>query len=199
MVKNNSRLFILLALLLSNNVFAEWYVGGVFSYAMVDVPGSAFAAPPPLPPEPVPAEDEFLNELGSEEFTPSLVVAKAGYEILPFLAAEVRFGTGLTSGTRDSFEIKREVDIGALYGGYLKLQTGHKEFNPYVVVGYTSLELDIDGPVVSGDGDDEDLSYGIGVEAGLSEKLYLNLEFMQYYDVDDITVRAVGIGLIARY
>jgi len=199
MVKNNSRLFIFLALLLSKNVFADWYVGGVYSYAMVDVPGSFFAAPAPLPPEPVSAEDEFLNTLGSEEFNPSAVVLKAGYELLPFVAVELRLGTGITSGKRESFDIKREIEAGALYGGYLKLQTGHKEFNPYIMVGYTSLELDVNGPVVSGDGDDEDISYGIGVETALSEKLYLNLEYMQYYDKDDITARAIGIGLIARY
>jgi opacity protein-like surface antigen len=199
MVKNNSRLFIFLALLLSKNVIAEWYVGGVYSYAMVDVPGGLFAAPPPLPPEPVPAEDEFLNELGSEEFTPSALIVKAGYELLPFVAVEFRLGTGITSGTRESFDIKREVDVGALYGGYLKLQTGHKEFNPYIMVGYTSLELDITGPVVSGNGDDDDISYGIGVEAALSDRLYFNLEYMQYFDKDDITGRAIGIGLVAKY
>ena len=199
MVKNNSRLFIFLALLLSNNVFAAWYVGGVYSYGMVDVPGSLFAAPPPLPPESVPAEDEFLNSLGNEEFNPSALIAKAGYELLPFVAVEVRLGTGITSGNRDSFDIDREIEVGALYGAYLKLQTGHKEFNPYIMIGYTSMELDINGPVASGDGDDEDVSYGIGVEAALSEKLYFNLEIMQYYDVDDITARAVGIGLVAKY
>jgi len=205
MVNNNFRLFLFLALLLSKNVFAEWYVGGVYSYAMIDVPGSAFAVPtppPPPPPEqpdPIPFEDEFLNALGSETFTPSVLVVKAGYELLPFVAAEVRVGTGISSGTRDSFDLKREVDVGMLYGGYLKLQTGHKEFNPYLLVGYTSLELDIKGPMISGDGDDEDVSFGIGIEAALSDKLYFNLEFMEYYDVDDITARAIGVGLVARY
>jgi len=199
MVKNNSRLLIFLVLLLSNNVFADWYVGGVYSYAMVDVPGSFFAAPPPLPPDPVLAEDAFLNSIGSEGFNPSALVVKAGYELFSFVAVEMRLGTGITSGKRESFDIKREVDVGTLYGGYLKLQAGHKEFNPYLMVGVTSLELDLNGPVASTDGDDDDISYGIGVEAALSEKLYFNLEYMQYYDKDDITGRAIGIGLVAKY
>ncbi len=199
MIKNISRLLIILALLLSKNSYAEWYIGGAYSYAMVDVPGSFFAAPPPLPPELVPAEDDFLNTLSSEAFTPSALVLKAGYELLPFIAVEFRLGAGITSGTRDSFDIKREIEVGALYGGYLKLQTGHKEFNPYIMVGYTSLQLDINGPVASTDGDDEDISYGIGIEAALSDRLYFNLEYMQYYDIDDITARAIGIGLVAKY
>jgi len=57
MVKNNSRLFIFLALLLSNNVFAEWYAGGQFSYAFIKADIS-----------------------GAEEFNPSALMLRGGYD-----------------------------------------------------------------------------------------------------------------------
>ena len=76
---------------------------------------------------------------------------------------------------------------------------GNKNINPYVLVGYSKLEIEgtIDG--FSAKADDDDFSYGIGIEGPLSESASFNLEYIQYFDKDVVSINGISLGFIVRY
>lgn len=194
--------FTFLMAFLSHDVMAEWYVGGTYTVGILEVPGSTFKEPAPVPQPPgytEPVHNVFLDTLGTEDFTPSLVIIKGGYDLLEYLAVEARIGVGLTKGERSSFDVSREVDIKSLYGAFAKLQSGWSDVNLYLLLGYTTSSVDISSTNVSRSEDFDGASYGIGADFSLSGDSYFNLEYMQYYDADNITAVGLGAGLTVRF
>lgn len=176
MVKNVSLIYLLALLLLSNSAFAGLYAGAVYTYTAVD-PDVATA----------------------DEFSPSILIAKGGYEFFDYFGFELRAGVGVTDGTRVSGGVDESLSFDSMYGGYLKLQTGDREFNPYFMAGYTNVELTVDAGGFTDTLDDGSVSYGLGVDGILSENIFFTLELMRYYNVDSVTVDGVGAGVTARF
>ena len=174
MLNNLQRYSFVFLLLAASNASAEWYAGGAYTFAVV----------------------EGFN---GEDFSPSVLMLKGGYNVNRFLAAEARVLTGLSDSTRNSSNIERKVEIGNVYGAYVKLQSGGREFNPYLVAGYTKGDMDLSKAGQTTNVDDNSASYGIGVDAALSETTFFNLEYMQYYDKDDLKVTGIGIGVTQRF
>ncbi len=165
--------FFFIILFLSKTASAEWYAGGLYTYTFIDP--------------------------GGDEFNPTALILKSGYNLGKYLALEVRVGTGIEKGTRDSATFRRAVEIDSIYGAYLKLQGGSKNFNPYIVVGHTESDLSLSIDSTTGDSDNGGFSYGLGIEGPLSNELFFNLELMRYYDENNITVDGVGIGITAWF
>jgi hypothetical protein len=161
---------------ISKNVYANWYVGGQYTFTMID-----------------------LNLTSDVTFTPSAIMLKGGYDLQEFLALEFRVGTGITKGKREILGAQRTLKVNSAYGGYLKLQTGNKKINPYLMVGFTKAELKTSNTVTTAKDDDDGASYGFGIEGPLSDSTYFNLEFMRYFDEDSVTIDAISFGLITRY
>ena len=176
MIKYIFRAYIFAFLLFSNNAFANFYLGGVYTFTFVD-----------------------LNLPSGEEFSPTALVFKGGYDLIDYVGLELRAGAGVTEGSRVSAGVERTLSIDALYGGYLKLQGGGREFNPYFMLGYTQGEFEAADGTTSTKVDDSSASFGIGVDGVLSETVFYTLEYMHYYDKDDVTVSGVGVGITARF
>lgn len=167
----------LIILLLSGNVVADWYVGGLYTYAIV--------AP---------------KVITDDEFSPSVLTLKGGYDVFKYFGIELRASAGISDGERISAGVEQTISIDSMYGGYLKLQGGGRNANPYLMLGYTKVDLEGEGGGVTVKPiEDESVSYGLGVDAALSETIFYTLEYMQYYDDDAGTVSGIGLGITARF
>lgn len=134
---------------------------------------------------------------------------RAGYEFTNWLAIEARYGAGLDrDNSREqvgpfSVDIKYEVEH--YYGAYGRLTLPNDTpFKPYIIAGYTEAELEGTGKVggirvgkVKAKGDA--FSYGAGVNLDLSERLFVNAEYMRLLDEDDVEVDGFTLGVSYRF
>ena len=111
----------------------------------------------------------------------------AGLYLLDFLAVEARAGTGVSDDTVDT----TNAEINVLYGLYARGELSLGMFKPYVLVGYSSVDVDFG----NASEDDSDLSYGVGVDLKFSEHLGLNLEYMLLMEFDSQLASGAGIDV----
>ena len=91
-----------------------------------------------------------------------------------------------------------------MYGGYLKLSAPLSDsIHPYVIGGYSKMKADVKYTVAGVSTDEserfEDESYGAGLDFNITDTLGANLEYMRYYDDDDITVDGIGLGVQVNF
>ncbi len=138
--------------------------------------------------------DTAVSGLVSVELEPNNIIFMAGADFNKYFALEGRFGFSLGDDSINGVSL----EVSRLIGAYAKFSVGNK-VSPYVIAGFTDLELDSN--VASSDSDN-DTSYGFGVDISLSEQASLNLEYMNYYEDSaagvsvDITAIAVGLKYI---
>lgn len=177
MNNNFFRAAIFTILLFSNNAFANFYLGGHYTYTIVS--------------------PEVLSD---DDFTPSVLHLKGGYDVVKYVGVELRAGVGITDGSRVVSNVEQTISIDSMYGGYLKLQGGGRNANPYLMFGYTKVDMKGEGGGITVTPiDDESVSYGIGIDGTLSETTFFTLEYMNYYDEDAANVSGIGLGITARF
>lgn len=135
----------------------------------------------------------------SEEFDLGAVIAKAGAQLNPYVAAELRGGVGVTDDSATFFDVEAELELDYLAGAYLLAGIPNETpFYPYVVAGFTKGELTFSatgpGGSVSFSESESDFSYGVGTYLAISEQVHLNAEYMNYLDKDDVEITGVSIG-----
>ena len=172
MIKKSLRSLVLILPLLPSSVFSGWSVGGVYTFTFFE------------------PEDSTLGE-----FNPTALLIRGSYDLFRYVGFELRAGTGILDGERAVAGIEYSADIKTMYGGYMKLQLGGKDFNPYFLAGYTSMEIDVSGGTYSESFEDDSGSLGVGVEGSLSDNVYFNLEYVQYFT----DVNGIGLGLVTRF
>lgn len=119
---------------------------------------------------------------------------------------EGRIGLGLSSddiSETDPFlgDISLELEVDTLLGIYLVGQTTTGAVSIYGIIGFTQLDFTVDVDLgifgsESESDDESDLSYGFGAKFDVSDKLSLNIEFMQYLDKDDFDINAISLGIM---
>lgn len=149
---------------------AQWYAGAAYVHSIVERSANATVA------------------------TPALML-KGGYDLKHFLALEARVMSGVGTGSRVDSGVETRIDLGNSYGLFLKLATGTHDFRPYLAAGYVKGDLQFERAGGSSREDDNSAAYGFGLDAILSESMMLNLELMQYYNANDVTVTGVGLGV----
>ena len=132
----------------------------------------------------------------SGEANPTAVFARVGYQINEFFAVEGRLGTGLDSDKLHGVK----VDIENVYGAYLKagIPTAVGLY-PYAVLGATHGELKASARGYSDTGDDDDISYGVGVDYWVVPNVSVGLEYMKYLDMDNYEVSGISLGANYRF
>lgn len=118
--------------------------------------------------------------------------AKVGVMATPFLGFEARGGFGV-----DDDRIGRiDYSLDNFFGGYATFNLANESpLTPYAVLGFTRVELEAKGPFTTVTDDESDVSYGIGLNMKFASNLSGNLEYMRYYDDDDVTVDGLGLGV----
>ena len=134
----------------------------------------------------------FLDtEVFGEDLDLGALVFNGGYSFNEYIAVEGRIGTGVVDD--DFFGI--DVELNYLAGVYAKvgIPTGTIVY-PYVVLGLTQVELEISGFGQSETDDDNDISYGIGANFEVSNNVGIYVEYMSWYDEDDIEITGFNLG-----
>jgi len=117
---------------------------------------------------------------------------KVGVMATEYFGFEARAGFGVNDD--DIAGVDAEIDN--FFGGYATLNmVNQSPVTPYAVLGFTRIEAEV-GPETD---DDSDFSYGAGVNFAFAPNMSANLEYMRYYDDNDITVDGLGVGLQVNF
>lgn len=154
------------------------------------------------------ASTTFEIDLFGEEWSPDAIVGRFGNYLSDNFALEGRIGTGLGDDTitfaafgGGTIDVKIELD--SLFGVY---GVGHHTINEnssvYALIGLSRGEatLSATGVIVGSDSETEtDLSYGVGINFGISNAAALNLEYISYMSKNDFDLSAISFGFIRKF
>lgn len=131
-------------------------------------------------------------DAGGEDADVGTLSAKAGVMATPFLGFEARGGFGV-----DDDRVRGiDFSVDNFFGGYATFNIANESpVTPYVVLGFTRVEVEAEGPFNTVTDDDSDVSYGVGLNMEFARNVSGNLEYMRYYDDDDVTVDGLGVGV----
>ncbi|AHI27873.1 porin family protein [Marinobacter similis] len=135
----------------------------------------------------------FMNlDAGGEDADVGTLSAKAGVMATPFLGFEARGGFGV-----DDDRVRGiDYSVDNFFGGYATFNIANESpITPYAVLGFTRVEVEAEGPFNTVTDDESDVSYGVGLNMEFARNVSGNLEYMRYYDDDDVTVDGLGVGV----
>jgi len=124
------------------------------------------------------------------------LAAKVGYQITDWAAVEARVGFGV----QDDRYHGVKVELDNFYGAYFLAGLPNESiFYPYLVAGYTQMEVKASAYGMSEKADESDFSYGIGARIAINEAWAGNVEFMRYLDTGGEEIDALSVGLILKF
>ena len=145
---------------------------------------------------------EFSAE-GIPDFNPSGLVVRFGGIFNRYFAIEGRFGVGLEEDTQNINGVEASVELDSLMGAY---GVGHINFGKsssvYGLIGVSRVEGTVKVPTIPGataSDDESDLSFGIGVDVGITKSISLNIEYVSYVNKTDFDLSAIGLGAVIRF
>lgn len=135
------------------------------------------------------------SELGIPDMDFNAISIVAGNTINENLAAEIRFGFGTNDDSMTVLGEDISIGIDKFMGVYLKYATATTgKVSPYAILGYTDAKAEGSGLGVTVSLSESDISYGVGVDFGLSEEASLNIEYMNFLDTSTISVHGISVG-----
>lgn len=121
---------------------------------------------------------------------------RLGTEFSENFSGEVRLGTGIDDDTLKGVKVELEHFYGAYVRGGIPVGD---IFFPYAVVGLTRAELQLSNRFASTTESGTDVSFGIGTDIHLNANTNINLEYMNYYDKNDVSVDGFAVGVTYRF
>ena len=154
-------------------------------------------------------ESGFYAELGlaqayykepAANFNNSMGVLKAGYNINKYIAAEVMAAGNLNSANFNIRNINYNAKVSSAYGGYAKFSLPvNNDFSLFARVGVTSATVDATASNGSASASawssGSDFSYGAGAQFNFTKDIYGQVDYMSYYNKNNITVQAPSISV----
>lgn len=137
-----------------------------------------------------------------------------GYKYNGLLAAELRVGSGTSTGNYKSYVngafagTKIERDVGEYVSIYYKPEVINKEAKLYALVGYTNMDITYDtfsfpDGVETLDSSVEvkasGFSYGVGIGYMMTKKITANLEWKNLSDEIDNSINATSLTVDYRF
>lgn len=128
--------------------------------------------------------------------TPGVATFKVGMNINPNLAIEGMYGTTANNATFNVGSTVVTFKYDNIYGAYLK---GKAEVAPnlevFGKVGITgaSISASIPGYAISDSG--SDFSYGAGLQYSFSKTVYVQADYMSYYNKNSISVKGPSVSV----
>ncbi len=144
-----------------------------------------------------------VSESGFPDFEPTALVGRYGKFTSDNIAVEGRLGFGLSDDTQDigiGVDADIEIDhILGVYGAYY-FGTSSSKVRAYGILGFTQGELTISAPGFgSVSEDDSDISFGLGVNFAIGENGVINLEYMDYMEIEGTDITAIALGYNAAF
>ena len=131
-------------------------------------------------------------------FSDTVVNLVGGVPLGEYLDAEMRLGLGLSGdeipGTSAELGIDTLVAIGLRVG----LPIGDV-FRPYMVLGFSSVEVGLTEGSLTISGTDEDIFYGIGAGWRFGQGYEITAEFSNYLDKDDIEISGFSMRFTTSF
>lgn len=143
-------------------------------------------------------DDRFFGEdrLNTGELSARLVG-----NINRYFSSELRLGATVDDNEDTVVQLGEDGKFRHNYlaSGFLRLGYRFGIMKPYLAVGYTWGEerLEVGGSTARSTFDD--WSYAGGVDIDLGERLGLNIEATQYYEIGNVTLRGPSAGLYWRF
>lgn len=159
------------ALSFGSQAMAEHYVGGNISAYKVDIDG---------------VDNANLVAL----------YGRLGTEFTENFSGEIRVGTGIDDDKIGPVKVELNHFYGAYVRGTIPIADA---FYPYAVVGFTRTELEVKVPGFSEKDSGSDVSFGVGADIRLTSNTDLNLEYMNYYDKDEVSLDGFSLGFTYRF
>lgn len=134
-----------------------------------------------------------MDEDGLEDANLVALYGRLGTEFTQNFSAEIRVGTGLDDDKINvnalGTNVPVNVELKHFYGAYVRgIIPIADAFYPYAVVGFTRAELEYRALGFSEKTSGDDISFGVGADIRLTSNTDLNLEYMNYYDKDDVSI-----------
>ncbi len=127
---------------------------------------------------------------------------RAGRQFNDHVSLEARAGLGgdtTGDGVTGSTTVEIDYELEHFLGAYARVGLwAGDSFYPYLIGGFTRFKAKAEAAgieVSTG----SDFSYGLGADIATSEQWRINLEYIRYYDKDDIDLNALAIGLVRTF
>jgi opacity protein-like surface antigen len=142
--------------------------------------------------------DQTLSVKGvSDEFSLATGYARFGAQFDDYFSLEWRIGTGLQEDDIKVSDAKVDASLDLLYGAYVLggfPVTEH--IYPYALIGYTRAELELSRGISTIGYEDNDISYGVGVNFDVSDTFAINLEYLQYLKENGVELAGPSLGFL---
>ena len=132
---------------------------------------------------------------GDDRFDTGEVFVRLGGHINEYVSAEMRLGTTLAENSEQGADYRFNYHAGA----YLAAGYRFGIVRPYALVGFTAGEEEITTAARSFENTIEDISYGVGADIVFGEHLGINVEYVQYYDIGNVTYKGPSLGLMYQF
>ncbi|ART81002.1 porin family protein [Oceanisphaera avium] len=121
---------------------------------------------------------------------------RLGTEFSENFSGELRLGTGIDDDNIGRTKIEQDLFYGAYVRGGIPLGD---VFFPYAVLGVTHTKIKYSGPFNSYTNSGSDVSFGLGTDVHLNANTDLNIEYMSYYDKNDVSIDGFAVGVTYRF
>ncbi|MCH8542367.1 MAG: porin family protein [Alcanivorax sp.] len=139
--------------------------------------------------------EQYDRFFGGDRFDTGEVFVRLGGRLTDIFDSEIRLGSTIQTQSNAVFEFRHDYIItGLLRAGY-----SFGAFRPYIAAGYTfgQERLKIGSDEVTDTF--RDVSYGGGVDVSLGERLGLNVEMLNYYEIGNLRLQGPSAGVTWRF
>ena len=133
----------------------------------------------------------------TENFKPKAMILKGIYGFHKNFAIEASVGMGIVNDHKDVTGYKNaKVDLDYLVSTHLKtILPMTKKLDVNLLLGVSYIGLSTKSDDFSSDGAESSVSYGIGFDYGVTDKISIEMNTMHYFN----NIRALELGLIYKF
>jgi opacity protein-like surface antigen len=125
---------------------------------------------------------------------------KAGYSNKKNVSAEVMGATNINSASFTYGTALINAKVSNAYGGYGKFSLPvNDDFSLFVRLGVTSARVDIASGYGSAWSSGSDFSYGAGAQFNFTKSVYGQVDYMSYYNKNNISIQAPSLSIGYRF
>jgi opacity protein-like surface antigen len=143
---------------------------------------------------------DYAEEGISDDASLTMIAGRLGTKFNEHLSGEIRIGLGIGDDSVDVFGTDVDIELDTMFGAYVRggIQAADS-FYPYVVLGYTRGKVTASVPGFSTSESESDVSFGIGADVDINDKLTFNAEYMNYLDKDGVEVDGFSLGIVTKF